>query len=640
MEQLIPGLMEALKPHIEEALQKALTKAAPTMGTKPKDKGQANDKEKETPTQTTKASKMEAELTSLRKQVGELLEANRALTKQLNKLLSAPTPTASRSYAEAAQGMMQNSRPNSPPSHAGYQRITDKPAKPRDKPNKPTQPPSRQDRAPSMLPLQPAAEAVERIMKEQGFTAVQPSKLYRCRTLKQVDPAKTPDTWNAQAQPDHHQSILLVGGDIHSLHAAASTGLKAHKEVHKVGAIVSGPHSTRGRYSTALKEVLTPLGRSVDSLDVEGSDLSIHVLTANMQWTAKDDSQGAFYPGTHSILLIWTKRKEGAAPQPVQETHPHPQRRLSTTEGTAKMVCSLDTNVVPLPADTTKARGWAREEVWRRISALAPGKLANLPPLTMGQRGSKIEVTTVLPGAAIHGLLRESGKQAGVEYRLFMDPSTPASQGPHAAHMVWLKLPEGKTGEQAWGLLAPSKEFAGILAGNQPGKIGVRIWGPHRPESRAAVENLLGLSPTLVTKRVRVRGYSISMGVTEIGRTSEAQKEADTIFGEQVVQVTQCHHMQSSGLVRPTFDLEVTGLPQDWTGQQIPAPDTRLPPRSWTLVSRQRKPTALKAVGRSTALPKPVLVPAPPPEPAREGQMTDETMEDDEEEVEDDLDVI
>ena len=168
MEQLIPGLMEALKPHIEEALQKALTKAAPTMGTKPKDKGQANGKEKETPTQTTKASKMEAELTSLRKQVGELLEANRALTKQLNKLLSAPTPTASRSYAEAAQGMMQNSRPNSPPSHAGYQRITDKPAKPRDKPNKPTQPPSRQDRAPSMLPLQPAAEAVERIMKEQG----------------------------------------------------------------------------------------------------------------------------------------------------------------------------------------------------------------------------------------------------------------------------------------------------------------------------------------------------------------------------------------------------------------------------------------------------------------------------------------
>ena len=219
------------------------------------------------------------------------------------------------------------------------------------------------------------------------------------------------------------------------------------------------------------------------------------------------------------------------------------------------------------------------------------------------KRGSKYEVTMVLPAPMVKQVLCNSGKVTGAEYRLFMNKDTDVDT--LKANMVWVKLPQNtnRAISDHWKRLHKQPWFAGLIAGDRADRLGVRVWGgPVIPDTRQEIATLLGILLTPPVTRVRVRGYGVSMGLVS-GQQSAAQREADRVFGVNIVTVIRCQHLKHSGLVSPVFDMDITGIPPDWEGCTVPAQDSRMPVRKWHKCIRKAAAPTYKPVGKRATLP-------------------------------------
>ena len=96
---------------------------------------------------------------------------------------------------------------------------------------------------------------------------------------------------------------------------------------------------------------------------------------------------------------------------------------------------------------------------------------------------------------------------------------------------------------------------------------------------------------------MRVRGYpaQLSLAVDEYAQLRRYAREA---FGPEVpIRVHRCTQMAHSTLDRPVFDLEPEGVPEDWQGVWLGAPDTRLPDRLWERTTRSPRQGCYQLVG-------------------------------------------
>ena len=82
-----------------------------------------------------------------------------------------------------------------------------------------------------------------------------------------------------------------------------------------------------------------------------------------------------------------------------------------------------------------------------------------------------------------------------------------------------------------------------------------------------------------------------------------AQREADKVFGANVVSVKHTRHLQKSGLERPVYDVELTGVPPTWEGEVVPAGDSRMPDKKWQRIVRKNTPPVYQRVGQKASLP-------------------------------------
>ena len=84
------------------------------------------------------------------------------------------------------------------------------------------------------------------------------------------------------------------------------------------------------------------------------------------------------------------------------------------------------------------------------------------------------------------------------------------------------------------------------------------------------------------------------------------RRYAQEAFGPDVpIRVHHCTQLAHSTLDRPVFDLELQGVPEDWQGVQLGAPDTRLPDRLWEQTSRSSRQGRYQPVGPSARLTRP-----------------------------------
>ena len=221
--------------------------------------------------------------------------------------------------------------------------------------------------------------------------------------------------------------------------------------------------------------------------------------------------------------------------------------------------------------------------------------------MVVRKRGGWLEVTMALPYPLVQQVLKQSSAREGVEYRLFLSKDVKIEG--LQAHMCWVKLLEAKPIAQLHQAPAGQPWFAGLLSGDKPDRVGVRVWGgPVQQQVRAEIASLLGIKFQAPTTTVRVRGYGLSFGLVS-GDQQVAQREADKVFGANVVSVKHTRHLQKSGLERPVYDVELTGVPPTWEGEVVPAGDSRMPDKKWQRIVRKTPPPVYQRVGQKASLP-------------------------------------
>ena len=139
--------------------------------------------------------------------------------------------------------------------------------------------------------------------------------------------------------------------------------------------------------------------------------------------------------------------------------------------------------------------------------------------------------------------------------------------------------------------------FAGLVDRGAPGNVGIRVWGakPAGPKVVAHIGNPLGApAPAQTTS---VRGYPAQLGLA-VDEYAKLRRYAQEAFGPEVpVRVHRCTQVAHITLDRPVFDLELEGVPEDWQGVRLGAPDTRLPDRCWERTTRSSRQGRYRPVG-------------------------------------------
>ena len=453
-------------------------------------------------------------------------------------------------------------------------------------------------------PLQPTATAVHEIEGKYGFTAVQGRRIYQgehktaLKSLQQIGANKPVNDWKVtEATAKAFEHVLLVGQPLAEAHAIATQALMKYDSIQSVSAHVLATNCRRGVVN--VPGILAALGSSRECLHIKDFILSIKVVTKRMSWEVKRDPGVTVIPPEHSILLCWERPRDGVEGK---DTEPEV---LPQDKAAIRIVCCLDPSALRAGQDSTKVKAsrWAENTCWELTAPLLQPALTSPPPMQVGKRGSKYEVTVVLPAPMAKQVLCSSGKIVGLEYRLFMSKTVDVDD--LKANMVWVKLPPSnkRSISEQWRRLSKQPWFAGLMAGDKDDRLGVRVWGGAvLPETREEIAGLLGIQLTPPVTRVRVRGYGISMGLVS-GSQSAAQREADRVFGANTVKVQRCQHLKHSGLINPVFDMDITGVPPDWEGCTAPAKDSRMPVRRWHLCLRKSTGPSYTPVGKNTTLP-------------------------------------
>ena len=173
--------------------------------------------------------------------------------------------------------------------------------------------------------------------------------------------------------------------------------------------------------------------------------------------------------------------------------------------------------------------------------------------------------------------------------------------------------------------------FAGVLQGDTPGRIGVRLWGPQpTQEVRARVLSALGAAESTQRVRLRAWGYPPLFGQAGAQGYAAQQREVARATGRPVesVRVVEVTHLKYSGLNRPVFDVTVTGVDPQWGGGTLPPEDARSPSLRWAMVLTRKAGPASKALGQRARLPTFAGPAAPPAAPVVNVDVVENDMED------------
>ena len=149
--------------------------------------------------------------------------------------------------------------------------------------------------------------------------------------------------------------------------------------------------------------------------------------------------------------------------------------------------------------------------------------------------------------------------------------------------------------------------FTGLVDGGARGNPGVRVWGakPADPKVVAHIANLLGAPAPALTTSVLVRGYSTPLGLA-VDEYAQLWRYAQEAFRPDVpIRVHRCTQLAHSTLDRPVFDLELEGVPEDWHGERLGAPDTRLPDRTWERTTRSSRQGRYQPMGPRARMTRP-----------------------------------
>ena len=234
---------------------------------------------------------------------------------------------------------------------------------------------------------------------------------------------------------------------------------------------------------------------------------------------------------------------------------------------------------------------FGKDHAWRHLNPLMGAALPHSPPMQAAVSGSKFEVSADLPREVAPLVTRTSGKARDVHFRSWI---VTGSTCQHPAYVLWYKQPPERRGPslEVWKILAEDQElhtlFAGLVDGDAPGNVGVRIWST-KPASSAVVAHiasLQGAPAPLQTASLRVRGYPAQLGLV-MDKYAQLRHYAKEAFGLELnIRVHRCTKLAHNTLDRPVFDLELEGVPQDWQRVRLGAPDTRLPDRLWEQTTR------------------------------------------------------
>ena len=205
-------------------------------------------------------------------------------------------------------------------------------------------------------------------------------------------------------------------------------------------------------------------------------------------------------------------------------------------------------------------------------------------------RGSKVEVSADLPLSVTPLVVRASGKAQGVHFQPWIVTGAACQ---HPAFVLWFERPPERCGPspEVWKTLAEDQElhsrFAGLVDGGAPSNVGVRVRGA-KPADPKVVAHIAGVSGARAPAQ---------MGLA-VDEYAQLRRYAQEAFGVEVpIRVHRCTQLAHSTLDRPVFDLELEGVPEDWHGARLGAPDTRLRDRLWERTTRSSRQGGYQPVG-------------------------------------------
>ena len=447
----------------------------------------------------------------------------------------------------------------------------------------------------TLPPVQPTAAALWALLP--STTAVQPLCLFqgesrdkiRERGIAQITPGRHPAEWKQPSQEGALRCVALVGCTVHEAHLAAAAAVAADDAVQRVTALVHVQGGSKAAPTVAA--LLQTLRRTRASLAVPGTALQGVVCTERQPWETADPAVVDPAPPGHILQLVWERLLEDDDRETAElpDVDPAP---LDPVPATVRVVCVLDPAVL---ADADMRRlhvgAFGKDHAWRHLRPLMGAALPHPPPMQAAIGGSMVEVSTDPPSSVAPLVMRASGKDRGVHFRPWIVTGAACQ---HPGYVLWFKQPPERRGPspEVWKTLAEDGElrsmFAGLVHGGAPGNAAVRVWGakPADPKVVAHIANLMGAPAPAQTTSVRVRGYPAQLGLAA-DEYAQLRRYAREAFGpEAPIRVHRCTQLAHSTLDRPVLDVELEGVPEDWQGVRLGAPDTRLPHRTWERTSR------------------------------------------------------
>lgn len=450
-------------------------------------------------------------------------------------------------------------------------------------------------------PLQPTASSLGEVASTHGYDVLLPARQLqegeRSGRPRIKQEFAEPDKWPLGAGDTAKKHVLTMGRSAEQARNVAAAAFVAQPELRSLGAIILVPPTAA---ATTPEGALQAAGTTKEAMSVRDLKCSMQVMTKRLSWEAREDPSLQLQPRGHSLMLRWRRADD---PEIMEDVAPMPLAPPTKV----RMVCALDTGVLATEEAAQKSqnalRNWAERLTWRHSQALFSPCPAAPPLMEVGRRGALAEVSFWTNRETAAAMMRNSGAAVGVFYRPWADKSLPQDAHGIECRIVRIALPENSklTPQQCWGRMKDQLWFGGLAHSADTRRIAVRKWGekaPFPPQVLTTIEQLTGASAAPPLVRARVRGYGEDF-------PEKAAEEARAALGQGVTCV-KCTWVRSSGLVRPVYDVELTGLPEGWKGAVTTSQDTRLWDKRWALVQVARTAAAeYRGVGPREKLAQP-----------------------------------